>query len=165
LKATLTRDMRAVALVILLLAGTDVAAKDGPFSPGRMRISLGAGSTRWDGHSYWVFGGGFSVFVIEGLEVGAEVEQWFGSPSVTKLSPQLRYILPDLAISPYVGVFYRHWFIRGAGDLDSAGARAGVVYVSGNLFVGGGLVTESVFRGCASGCELLYPELVLAASF
>jgi hypothetical protein len=140
-----------------------------PFDRGSMRVSLGGGGGVYGGASYFAIAGGFSYFVWHGVELGVDLAQWFGSdPNVTHLSPQLRYVFYQLApLSPYLGVFYRHWFRwAGQSDFDTIGARGGVLWqVGGRLYLGLGAAYERLLDTCDSDCYAVYPEVALVVTF
>jgi len=140
----------------------------GPYAQWKVRVGGGAGVTSNFDTTYFTLKLGAGVFLLDGLELGADVEQWLGSgPLVTKLSPQLRYVFWFVPVlTPYLGTFYRHWFItEGIDDLDSAGGRGGVFLSRGMFVFGGGAVVEHAFNGCEGDCLFIYPELILSFSF
>lgn len=140
----------------------------GPYAQWKVRVGGGAGITSNFDTTYFTLNLGAGVFVLDGLEVGAGVEQWLGSgPFVTKLAPQVRYVLWFVPVlTPYIGTFYRHWFISdGIEDIDTVGGRAGVFMARGPAVFGGGVVVEHAFAGCDGDCLFVYPELVLSFSF
>lgn len=153
-----------------LAPGHADAADPGPFAEGSLRLSIIAGAGGGFGNDYLVLGAGLGSYVLDGLEVGAEYEQWFlADPMIGKLSPQARYVLWFVPVlKPYVGTFYRHWFISdGFDDVDTVGARAGAFYVSGGgSYFGLGVVYEKILdcQGSGDDCSDVYPELVLAIS-
>jgi len=137
-----------------------------PFAQGRWRFGATAGyAAQFGGSNYVVLGGSANHFILPGLELGLDIEQWFGSPNITRLSPQTRYLFPlSTGWRPYLGVMYRHSFVSSNVDLDSVGARAGFVYVGGrSVFIGGGAIVERYFP-CSkvSTCTLVYPEITLS---
>lgn len=140
-----------------------------PFDRGRMRVSLGAGGGVYGGASFFALGAGFSYFVWDGVEVGIDLAQWFGSdPNVTQISPELRYVFYQLMpVSPYVGVFYRRWFRwSGESDFDTLGARGGVEWQLGRgLLLGLGAAYEHVLNECDGDCSAVYPEIIVGLSF
>src|SRR5262249_18005433 len=105
------------------------AAEGGPFMQGRMRVSvvLGAGSGGFDS-SYLILGGGFGYFVLDGLALEADAQAWlFGDPFTATVTPGVRYVFYQVPkVHPYVGAFYRHYFVDKLDDFDTYGARAGL---------------------------------------
>ncbi|MGM0577377.1 MAG: hypothetical protein ACQEXJ_16755 [Myxococcota bacterium] len=165
------------AALLLALAG-EARAEDrgaGPFSQGRVRISATIGSTGGFGADYIAIGVGGGYFVVDGLEAGLDAEVWVGDdPTVGRLGPQVRYVLHFVpVVKPYVGGFYKHWFVEdvpevpGLGeDLDSLGVRGGFYYVLERVFVGGGVAYER-FTDCPAfgDCSDIYPEFALSFTF
>lgn len=158
-----------LALTLAWVAGqpTPSRASEGPFASGSARMSVLLGARRGDGQAGGVIvGAGMGYFALDGLELGLSMEQWFGSPSVTKVSPEVRYVVHQLpSLAPYVGVFASHWFVGGGRpDSDTAGLRVGAIYAGGRRasHVGLGLVHERVLGTCSSGCAMTYPEVVVA---
>ena len=161
------------ALNTLLLAQTSEeppsAPSAGPFAQHQVRVAIQGGTAGAFGERYFILGAGAAYYVLDGLEVGVDVESWFGSPNITKLSPQVRYILHFVpGIKPYIGTFYRHFFISGFEDIDSVGGRAGVYYIAGRqAFIGFGVIHE-VFLSCPASsnvCSNTYPEITLSFTF
>jgi hypothetical protein len=141
----------------------------GPYDEGRIRVSLNGGSAGTTNNRYFVIGAGLGYFVLDGLEVGVAVESWLGGdPTITKLSPQARYIFHMIPyVNPYFGGFYRHWFIAGGhDDVDTLGGRMGLAIVTGpHMFAGGGVVHEVIVSACADNCSETYPEFFVSLAF
>jgi len=140
-----------------------------PFDRGRISLGFGFSTQRSYDQRYYVLGGGFGYYVLRGLEPSVQAVHWFGGePTVTKLSPALRYVFVGAPVSlkPYVGAFYSHWFLSGSGlDLDTVGGRAGLVsYGSGGLVIGLGIVYERVISECTEECDEIYPDITLSYS-
>ncbi|MDB4956810.1 MAG: hypothetical protein JWO36_4379 [Myxococcales bacterium] len=143
-----------------------------PFDRGRVGLSLGGGSQSNGTSHYFVIGGGVGYFVLDGVELGLSALQQFGDgPNVTKVSPSIRYIAQPLVgkwpLIPYVGVFYNHWFITtDVPDVDSAGTRAGLLYISGSLILGLGVVYEHIVSTCTASpttdCSSVYPDFTIS---
>lgn len=142
----------------------------GPFAKGRSRLSLSGGTTGQFGNSYIVIGGGYGYFVADGLELGLDAAFFLGEePSITVVSPNVRYIVWQAgAIKPYVGVFAQRQFLgefQGVDldDIDSIGARGGIVWSTGRSFLTLGLAYSQVVD-CESHtqieleCERYIPE-------
>ncbi len=157
------------AVVASLLATPALADEEaGPFEQGNSRLSIILGTVNQGGDTAWVVGAGYGYYITDGLEVGLEAEHWFNSePSVSKVSPQARYVLWMVPVlKPYVGAFYRHWFVSDFDDVDSIGARGGVFWVSGGgSFFGVGAVVEQAVSGCEEECTDIYPEVALSIAF
>ena len=169
----------AVVLALALPARADdpatpepAPAPRTPFDRGRFGIGGGAGEqTNFDTQYIWV-GASVGYFVLDGVELGLSGLHEFGSgPSISEVSPSLRYVAQPLVgkwpVVPYVGTFYSHWFIGsgGGGDLDSVGARAGFVLISGQLLLGLGAVYEHQLESpCASGCDSVYPDVTIGVA-
>lgn len=160
-----------ITLLLLCMALPAVAAGRDPFAGGSMRASVIVGNGYAFDESYVIIGVGFGYFFAKGLELGLDGEYWTsGDPSITKLSPSVRYVVPtDGAIRPYVGVFYRRTMIDNYDDLNSTGGRAGIYVISGQgSYFGAGVVYEnylscdqSVYRSCSD----TYPEIIFAIAF
>lgn len=129
-------------------------------------VVVGSGSSFND--DYIILGVGVGYYVHTGLEIGIDLQHWFsGDPSVTKLSPQIRYVFTQpKVIKPYVGVFYRRTFVENLDDTDSYGYRAGAYFSANNgVYIGGGIVYEE-YSDCNFGdCSTTYPEILFTVSF
>jgi hypothetical protein len=139
-----------------------------PFDRGKVSLSLGGGSQTSLGYQYFVVSGGVGYFVLDGLELGLSGQYQFGDgPSIAQLSPSLRYLVKPLVgrspVIPYVGTFYRHWFIgSNYMDVDTVGSRIGLVYVSGSLVLGLGAVYERIVSTCEMDCSSVYPDFTIS---
>ena len=130
-------------------------------------VVVGSGSSFND--DYIILGVGVGYYVHTGLEIGIDLQHWFsGDPSVTKLSPQIRYVFTQpKVIKPYVGVFYRRTFVENLDDTDSYGYRAGAYFSDNNgVYIGGGIVYEE-YTDCSRfvDCSFTYPEILITVSF
>ena len=135
-------------------------------------VILGSGSAFND--NYIILGVGVGYYVLQGLEIGLDVQHWFsGDPSITKVSPQIRYVFTQpKVIKPYVGAFYRRTYFgdfKGIAidDQDSFGYRAGAYFSTNNrLYIGGGIVYEE-YKDCdpSYDCSTTYPEILFTVSF
>ena len=164
------------AVFILLAAGNFVSAASvgaggfgAAFSKGAASVGIVAGSGRAFQDDYIILGVGVGYYVVNGLELGIDVQHWFsGDPSITKISPQIRYVFTQpKTIKPYVGVFYRRTFIDNLEDDDSFGYRAGAYFSANNgVYIGGGIVYEE-FQDCSRfvDCANTYPEIIISVSF
>lgn len=167
---------KLLAVFILLSAGNFVSAASvgtggfgAAFSKGATSIGIVAGSGRAFQDDYIILGVGVGYYVVNGLELGIDVQHWFsGDPSITKISPQIRYVFtPSKTIKPYVGAFYRRTFIDNLEDDDSFGYRAGAYFSANNgVYIGGGIVYEE-FQDCSRfvDCANTYPEIIISVSF
>ena len=142
-----------------------------PFRKGSTRVSVVVGSGYTLDESYVILGAGVGYFVLDGLEIGLDGQAWLGGdPDIYKLKPQATYIVPiQSRVRPYGGVFYSRIFIDGYDDLDTAGARGGVLFTSDDRwFMGVGAVYES-YLDCnsdiVSSCDDVYPEITFSVSF
>lgn len=145
----------------------------GPFAQGRIRLSIALGGGTNFRENYFVLGAGLGYFLVNGLEASLTGTAWLGGdPFIGTVTPGLTYVFYQVpAVHPYLGGFYRHYFIGGGfEDLDSYGGRAGVYLMLGQSgFLGGGAVYERLF-GCEEGevwedCDQWYPELTFAIVF
>lgn len=169
-----------IAIGAALAMSTPAAADPGgdgsersPFAAGRITLGFAAGSQSSvvasddDAHIY--VGGGLGYFVLPGLELGASGIKLFGAdPSVAMLSPRVRYVFHQVPSSfkPYLGAFLTHWFLGDPfDDVDTLGARGGVITTSGRLLIGAGVAYEAVITECDGDCDLIYPELTFAVAF
>lgn len=163
-------ERRARGILLgLCVALAAPAAMAAPFDAGELRGTAILGAANSGTSRYAIVGVGIGYFVVRGLELGLDADTWLGgSPSVTRLSPGVRYVLTIPAdYKPYAGVFVRQWFIGGgARDASTAGGRAGIVWpTSETSFVSVGGVYETVLTACSGDCSYYYPEIALALSF
>jgi len=140
-----------------------------PFDQGRFRLSAFLGAASGFENTYFMLGVGVGYFVLPGLELGAQVDQWFGSaPNVTRVAPELKYVINIIdSVKPYIGGFYRHWFLTsGFDDLNTAGGRAGLIIVtSPHAYFSAGAAYERVINKCDVNCSYWFPEVGLALAF
>ena len=159
----------ALLALMALPGAAPAAARSGPFEAGSVRLSLGGGTVGHFGETYFMVAGGVAYYVVDGLEVGLEGEYWIGEdPTVSSVGPQVRYLLHFVPIlKPYVGTFYRHWFVGDPyDDIDAVGVRGGAFIVtSGGSFFGGGVVREKIISTCDDNCSKTYPEIVFSVAF
>ncbi len=144
----------------------------GPFAKGRVRISVvvGGGSTAID--DYMILGAGLGYFVFDGFEASLDAQAWiFGDPFIMTLTPGARYVFYQVPyVNPYLGAFFRAYFIEDRDDFTSWGARAGIsIPVHETSYIGGGIVYERLFD-CDQGdfgtdCDQFYPEVAFSISF
>jgi hypothetical protein len=165
------RTPAALGLVALLSLTVALDARaESPFAQGRLQLGLGLGSTFAYDSRYIVAAARFGVFAIDGLLIGAEANAWIGgSPFVASVSPEVRYVLHFLdPLNPYLGVFYRHWFVGGGHlDQDNLGGRLGAIWILSDLLyltIGGAYerrVSASPCTDDAATCATLYPDYAL----
>jgi hypothetical protein len=167
-----------VLLILLVSAGhvfqvnaasVGTAGVSTAFSKGATSIGIVAGSGTAFNDNYIILGVGVGYYVLNGLELGIDVQHWFsGDPSITKVSPQIKYVFTQAeVIKPYVGAFYRRTYIQDFNDEDSYGYRAGAYFSGSNgVYVGGGIVYEE-YVNCPSylDCSNTYPEVLISVSF
>ncbi|MCC6621461.1 MAG: hypothetical protein IT385_09400 [Deltaproteobacteria bacterium] len=139
-----------------------------PWRQGRSRLGLGGGLIGLSGSDDFYFGLSYGYFIVDNLELGVDTLLTFGSqPFTARVGPSLLYVIPvEAQVQPYVGGFYRHWFISddALADLDSLGWRAGLVLRTGGTFLQLGIVMESVLDCEGDDCTSFYPELALSLS-
>lgn len=139
-----------------------------PWRQGRSRLSLGGGLIGMSGSSDFYFGISYGYFIVDNLELGIDTLITFGDePFAARVGPSLLYVFPlEASVQPYLGGFYRHWFITddALSDLDSLGWRAGLVLRAGGTFLQLGIVMESIVTECADDCTSFYPELAFSLS-
>lgn len=138
-----------------------------PFPQGKIRLGIGGGLFASRNATDFGFELSLGVFVIDNLEVGVDTAFQFGdSPFAAYLGPTVRYVFPVNAyVAPYVGTFYRHWFLPDTifEDFDTLGARLGLLVRSGGAYLYIGIVYEAVVSECSGDCGDFYPEF--GASF
>ncbi|MBE9568647.1 MAG: hypothetical protein IMF14_08110 [Proteobacteria bacterium] len=144
------------------------------FSSGSTSLGVIVGSGSAFNDDYLILGVGVGYYVIKGLEIGIDAQYWaFGDPSITQLSPQIRYVFTQpKVIKPYVGAFYRRTYygdFKGFSidDQDSYGYRAGAYFSTNNrVYIGGGIVYEQ-YQDCSQlvDCSNTYPEILFQVSF
>ncbi len=155
-------------LAALFSCLVSMTAHPAPFQKGSQALSIIVGSGRSFDENYIILGGGYGYYVLDGLELGVDAQFWLnGDPSVTKLSPQIKYVFHQpKTVKPYVGAFFRRTYIDGFEDLDSIGYRAGLYFMGqGSFYFGAGVVyedyqdcNETIFRECS----VTYPEILFS---
>lgn len=168
---SLFRSALLLITALLVTAPTMAADIGGVFNKGRMHFMVTGGTGYAFDENYFVLGVGGSYYVLDGLNVGLNVESWSGAnPGMTKVTPSVQYVLQNVpVVKPYAGLFFRRTYIENLPDLDSAGGRAGAFLAAGsNMFLGAGLVyeryidcTETIYRECSD----TYPELSFTIAF
>lgn len=155
-----------VAAALALAAPRSAQAES--FRQGSVTFGAGLGWVQTSTDSYVSVGVGAGYSVVDGLELGLGVATWLGaSPNVTQVSPRATYTLWFVPqVHPYVGTFYRHWFIANDyDDIDSWGLRAGLTLpMSSRLYLRGGVVWEQTLA-CEGDCTDIYPELAATLVF
>lgn len=140
-----------------------------PFAQGRVRLSAFLGAASGFDNTYFMLGVGVGYFVLPGLELGAQFDEWLGpSPNVTRVAPEIKYVFNIIdSVKPYIGGFYRHWFVSSdVDDLDTAGGRAGLIIItSPHAYFSAGAAYERVISTCESDCSYWFPEVGLALTF
>ena len=164
--------------VLIMLAGTSngalAAGVGGAFSQGSTSVGVVVGTGTAFDDDYIVLGIGAGYYLVEGLEIGLDLQRWFsGDPTITKVSPQIRYVFTQSqTIKPYVGAFYRRTYYGDSDeidvdDLDSFGYRVGAYFsTSSRLNIGAGIVYEE-FTDCSrvTDCSTTSPEVLVTFSF
>jgi len=143
----------------------------GPFCRGGIGVTVMIGSASAGSRDYLILGAGVSYYVIDGLSLGLDGDVWLlEDPTVYTLTPQTRYVLYFVpVIKPYLGAFYRHYFLTGDfDDLDSIGGRVGAYIVPGaGSYVGLGAVYEKMLScedSAFRDCDGWYPEITIGFS-
>jgi hypothetical protein len=144
------------------------------FDQGRVRLSLGAGTSGYFGNRYIVLGVGVGYYLVKGLELAVDSQVLLGGdPFLAQVSPGVRYVFWQTGgpVMPYIGGFYRHLFINSdlIDDIDSLGGRAGIFYTVGRGgYFGIGVAVEQLLNcdeDLFDTCTDIYPELAFSLSF
>lgn len=155
---------------MLVLASLPAYADDvrpTPFDRGRVSLAAGGGTGSSLGYQYVLVGAGVGYFVLDGVELSLHgVHQFGDGPSISELSPQLRYIAQPLVgrspVIPYIGASYNHWFVGDPyEDVDAIAGRVGGLWLSGRVVLGLGVIVEHVVSQCYSHCDSVYPDVTL----
>jgi hypothetical protein len=149
----------AFALCLLVPAGASAA----PFQKGGKRVTATVGAGTSYGGEYLILGLGAGTYFHDGLGAGVDFSGWLlDSPRIYGLSPEIHYVLFDLApLLPYAGGFYRRTFVEKQDDLDTLGVRGGVMFRGTAYYLGVGLVWEQNLNcdeSVYSSCSATYPE-------
>jgi hypothetical protein len=163
--------------VLVLVCGltpvvqTHAAEVAGSFSQGHSRFSIVGGNGYAFNETYFVLGVGAAYYLVNGLNVGLDIEWWSGNdPGIMKVSPSVQYVFYQIpSVSPYIGGFYRRSYLEDLDDIGSAGGRAGVYIAAGrNTHIGLGMVYES-YLSCDEStyvsCSESYPEVSVTVAF
>ena len=138
-----------------------------PFKRGGSNFSLGIASAKAFNENYTVISAGLGYYVLDGFELGIDIQSWLGSgPSITKLSPQMMIVFGQNSdLKPYIGGFYRKTHYSGFEDLDAVGGRAGVYFSKGaGYYMRAGIVYENELSCDETEfvtCSETYPEFNL----
>lgn len=165
--------MRAALLTLALVLFCLPAVADAhQFEQGKFSLGIGGGLQFGGDRAIFVASLGLGYYVLDGLEVGVGTSAYFGSkPFVSQVTPGVRYVFWMVpSVHPYLGGFYRHWFIAaGEPDFDTVGGRLGVLIVPtpSPVVAGIGVAYERVIHPTCrgEGCAYFYPELTFAISF
>lgn len=155
----------------LCLTGTQAfaQAQETPFDQGKVNVSGGLGLQSVAGDTFVVASLGLGYYVLKGLEVSMSTAAWVGhEPFIATLTPATKYVFWQAPLlHPYVGGFYRYWYIGGGmDDAQSVGGRVGVTSVQRPVLLQAGIVVETMLTECeGDDCTTYYPELSLAFSF
>jgi len=147
-------------------------ARPSVFDQGRSHgsILIGSGSNTL-GEYHLIVGAGYGYYVWDGLDLRLDADMTLGrEPFVARTTPGIQYVLHFIpGIHPYVGGFYRHWFIgSGEDDMDSIGTRVGGIFVQGaSTYIQVGLVWEKIVKNCRPGdpCSFTIPEIMISLAF
>jgi hypothetical protein len=145
----------------------------GPFAKGSIHVggTIGVSTTVGGSSSrtWFILGVGAGYFFLDGLEAHGDTTFWIGDPFVATLTPGVRYVFHMVpVVKPYVGTFYRHYFVTGVlSDSDSLGARGGVNFMLGhNSYVAGGVIYEHFLDDALfENPDQVYPEITIAIAF
>jgi hypothetical protein len=158
-----------MALMSASAAETEGGA--GLFAKGQKQFTVLAGTGYAFDEDYFVLGAGLGYYVMDGLNVGLQLETWTGGdPGILKFTASTQYVFYKTPrIAPYVGAFYRYTDIEDQSGIDSVGGRAGVYLQMGrNGYAGLGVVVES-YLDCNTrlyvSCNETYPEISFAFTF
>jgi len=141
-----------------------------PWDKGRIRVSLSVGWASGRSTNWLILGLGGGYHILNGLELGADAAfLLFGDPFIATLTPGVRYTFNQIPIlKPYVGAFYRHYFIADDySDSDSLGGRLGVNFMTSTFsYIGVGAVYEHLLDDSLySSPDQFYPELAFSFAF
>jgi hypothetical protein len=163
-------------LLATLMTGACVSAADGDsnaghFAKGTKQFTVLGGTGYAFDESYIVLGAGVSYYVMDGLNLGLQLETWTsGTPGIFKITPSVNYVFYKTpTIQPYIGAFYRYTDVESRRSFDSLGGRAGVYLRMGrNAYAGLGGVYES-YLDCDprvwGSCDETYPEISFTFAF
>jgi len=141
-----------------------------PWRQGRSRLGFTGGASVFGGggnDTQFYLGGSYGYFVVDNLELGIDALFLFGGQTdfMLRTGPSLTFVVPfESDFQPYIGAFYRHWFITDAAfaDVDTLGGKLGIFITSSTVFLQLGVVVERVVSACDDAlqdCTSVYPEL------
>ena len=152
----ITKTIKTLIISATISCSTALA---GGFDEGNTSGSLAIGNGQLFQENYLIIGIGIGHYVIDGLEIGLEIDAWTGGdPSIYEVTPRITYVIDNPTdVKPYLGAFYNRSFVEDLEDRDSYGYRAGFYAPAGNhTFIGIGLVhtqlqdcTETAFVSCS----------------
>ena len=165
--------MRSLPLILLVLtlAALPSTASAHQFEQGKFNLGVGGSLSIRGDRTVLIASLGLGFYVVDGLEVGVGTSAYFGAdPFVFQVTPGVRYVFWFVpSVHPYIGAFYRHWFVARETDLDTIGGRLGLLVVpsSSPIVAGVGVAYERVVNPpCAGeGCAYIYPEVTVSISF
>lgn len=167
--------MTAIGTILTLLTlgfrSDAVLAQSALFDKGAKRVSVILGSGSSLGNDYIVLGLGAGYYVVDGLDLGLNVQAWLGDePSIYQITPEARYTfqITDV-LAPYAGALFRETIIENRNNTSAYGAKAGLNIITGsNSYIGVGIVTIK-YKDCRESvlvnCSETYPEASLLFSF
>ncbi len=169
-RISLARRTLVLAAALLGLALPATAQYYGRAGDSSVAFSLGEADQF--GKDYTVISGRYGRFFVPQFEASIGVEFWRGgSPSVTKIVPELRYVsATGQTFKPYVaGFISRTFYSNNVSSHNSYGARGGLYYtLDNNTYLGFGLVherQESCDRAVMTDCTQTNPEVTLHFRF
>ncbi|MBD3800178.1 MAG: hypothetical protein IE886_01770 [Campylobacterales bacterium] len=154
--------------ITLWLMATALLLQAGGFDRGSKSVAVTVGSGTGFDNTYTIVGISANYFAMKGLAVGAGYRGWFGGrPAMNEVDLPATYFLPlSATFRPYAGAFYRHTFISGDyDDYETLGARAGIAYAEGRVYLSIGWAEEWYSRSNGDTIRRGYPELTAAISF
>lgn len=159
---------RALLLAVFVCLSTTAAAeeKPTPFDQGKVSISGGIQLQTDVNDNFIVISVGAGYFIVKGLALELSTSAWLAhDPFVATITPGARYIFWQVPfLHPYIGSFFRYWYVDGFDDQQSVGGRLGVVSVQRPISINAGLVVERIVSAC-DDCTDVYPEFSLSFSF
>lgn len=144
-----------------------------PWRQGRSRLGFAGGASAFTGGpTTFYLGATYGYFVVDNLELGIDALFLFGGDPgfMLRTGPALTFIVPfESEVQPYIGAFYRHWFIPDSTflDQDTIGGKLGIILRS-SVFLQVGIVVEHFVSECndeLEDCTVIYPELGFSIGF
>ena len=135
-------------------------------------ISLGAkySSASYLDNDYDVAGLNINYFVLDGLGIGVEYENWIErdeAPRIEKIGVSTTYFVPvSEPIRPYIGAVYRRLFTDSVYDTSTYGYRAGISFSSDRASMSLGW-SEERLSSCqdTQECTNGFAEVLISISF